>query len=388
LSDQVAITAPARAATTATRGFFLLCGIAAASWASMVPFAQTRLALDEARLGVVLLCLGIGSTAAMPLAGWLSHRYGNRHLTGISALLLCGALPALALAPSSFVLAAALLWFGATIGVLDVAMNSHAVEVEKLHGRPVMSGFHGMYSAGGLAGAVGMTALLGVGLPLVGCAIAVALLLALIAVTQWPKLLSRTPDAPDEPKQRRSGFALPSRLTLLIGALCFVVFLAEGAVLDWSAVFLSSERSFAISRAGLGYAAFSIAMTAGRLLGDRITAALGPVRIVRLGGALAAAGFALATLLPWSSTALIGFALVGIGASNIVPVLFSAAGRLPGTSPGVSIAIVTAVGYAGVLSGPALIGFVANASSLPVALGALGVMLLAVAASASITRRE
>jgi predicted MFS family arabinose efflux permease len=354
----------------------------------MVPFAQTRLALDEASLGVVLLCLGIGSTAAMPLAGWLSHRHGNRHLTGVSALLLCGALPALALAPSSFLLAAALLWFGATIGVLDVAMNSHAVEVERLHGRPVMSGFHGLYSAGGLAGAVGMTALLGAGLPLVGCAIAIALVLALIAVTQWPKLLSRTPDAPDAPKQQRSAFALPSRLTLLIGALCFVVFLAEGAVLDWSAVFLRSERSFAISRAGLGYAAFSIAMTAGRLLGDRITAALGPVRIVRLGGALAAAGFALATLLPWSSTALIGFALVGIGASNIVPVLFSAAGRLPGTSPGVSIATVTAVGYAGVLSGPALIGFVANASSLPVALGALGVMLLAVAASASITRRE
>jgi predicted MFS family arabinose efflux permease len=166
-----------------------------------------------------------------------------------------------------------------------------------------------------------------------------------------------------------------------------VVFLAEGAMLDWSAVFLRSARGFDIAGAGLGYAAFSIAMAGGRLLGDRLTAVLGPTRIVRHGSLLAAAGFLLATALPWAVTSLAGFFLVGLGASNIVPVLFSAAGRLPGTAAGVSIATVTALGYSGMLAGPALIGFIAQATSLPLALSGIAASLLVVAASAAIVRR-
>ena len=350
----------------------------------MVPFAQARLGLDEARLGLVLLCMGFGSTGSMPLAGFLSHRYGSRNVMAVSGLLLCLSLPLLALAPSPVALGAALVFFGGSAGVLDVAMNAHAVEVEKLHRRPVMSGFHGLYSVGGLVAPAGMTAFLATGLPLVGCAAAVALLLGLVIATQWPKLLAPTRD---ETAVHRPLFAMPSTLTWLLGGLCFVVFLAEGAMLDWSAVFLRSERSFAISGAGLGYAAFSVAMATGRLLGDRITFALGPVRVVRIGGLVAAAGLAVATVLPWPVTSLIGFVLVGLGASNIVPVLFSAAGRMPGASPGMSIATVTALGYSGMLAGPAVIGLVAHASSLPLALGGVAVLLTAVAACASITRR-
>jgi predicted MFS family arabinose efflux permease len=372
------------AAGTATRAFFLLTGIASASWASMVPFAKAQLALDDAQLGVVLLCLGVGSTGAMPLAGFLSHRHGSRRVMVISGLGVCVVLPLLTVAWSPIVLGAALALFGGALGILDVAMNAHAVDVERRHRQPLMSGFHALYSVGGLVGSAGMTALLGTGASLAACAVALAVLLALIVATQRRKLLVAVHA---ETAGLGRGLARPSATAVLLGVLCLIVFLAEGAMLDWSAVFLKSARGFAISSAGLGYAAFSVAIAAGRLLGDRITAALGPVRVVRHGSLLAATGFVLATALPWPATSLAGFILVGLGASNIVPVLFSAAGRIPGIAPGISIATVTALGYAGMLTGPAVIGFVAHASSLPIALSGIAALLVGVAACATLTRR-
>jgi predicted MFS family arabinose efflux permease len=202
--------------------------------------------------------------------------------------------------------------------------------------------------------------------------------------TQWRKLLV---SVPARATAQRSMFAMPSGTVILLGLLCLSVFLAEGAMLDWSAVFLRSARGLDISGAGLGYAAFSVAMATGRLFGDRITTALGPTRVVRYGGLVAAAGFVLATSLPWAATSLAGFVLVGLGASNLVPALFSAAGRIPGTAPGISIATVTALGYSGMLAGPAVIGFIADASSLPIALSGIAVLLVGVSACAAIARR-
>lgn len=376
----VPVSSPAlSAARRATQGFFLLTGFCAGSWAPMVPFAKARLNLDDGHLGIVLLCMGLGAVAAMPLAGFLSHRFGNRRVLGLAGAAACVALPLLTVAPSTIALGAVLAGFGGLLGVTDVAMNAHAVDVERLHGRPLMSGFHAMYSIGGLAGSAGMTALLGTGAPLQASAVAVALLLLAIVATQWRKVIVSRDDAVARP----AVFALPSPAALLLGVPCLITFLAEGAMLDWSAVFLRSVRGVAIADAGLGYGAFSIAMAAGRLLGDRITARLGPVQIVRYGGLMAAAGLAIACALPWATTSLIGFALVGLGASNIVPVLFSAAGRIPGTAPGVSIAAVTTLGYAGMLAGPAAIGFVARATSLAIALGAIAALLAVVAARAS-----
>ncbi len=378
------LAAPPRGAAMATRGFFLIAGIGTATWAPMVPLAKARLGLDEASLGLVLLCMGIGSVGAMPLAGWLTHRYGNRVVMVISALLICVALPLLSVAPTVITLSATLVGFGATMAVLDVAMNAHAVEVERRYGRPMMSGFHGVFSAGGLAGAAAMSALLGIGAPLVTCVLAVSAVVAGIIATQRPQLLAHV--APP-PSSTRALFAAPSPTALLLGALCLSVFLAEGAMLDWSAELLRSERGLSIASAGLGYAAFSIAMATGRLLGDRITAALGAMAVVRFGGLVAAAGFLLATALPWPATSLVGFVLVGIGASNIVPVLFSAAGRLSGPSVGMALATVTGMGYAGMLAGPAVIGFIAHATSLPIALGGIAALLAGVAICAPVVRR-
>lgn len=370
-------------AIRATRLIFLVSGIGMASWAPMVPYVKARLGLDDASLGLVLLAFGGGSMLSMPLVGLLAHRYGNRKVISVAGLLLCGAIPALAIVPNVLTLAATLLYFGAMLGAVDVAMNAHAVEVERRDGRALMSGFHGLFSIGGLVGSALMSALLALGLPLSAGALAIALLLALIVLGQCGNLLSHV----DDVARPAVKFRLPRGLVLLLGALCFVSFLAEGSMLDWSAVLLRDFRGFSAASAGIGYACFSVAMAAGRLAGDRVVGRLGPVRAVRAGASTAAVGFLLAAMAPWPPISLFGFALIGLGASNIVPVMFSAAGRLPGNPPAISIATVTTLGYAGLLSGPALIGFLAHASNLPVALAVVAGMLLLVAGAAPIVRR-
>ena len=371
------------AATRATRMIFLTSGIGMASWAPMVPYAKARLGLDDADLGLVLLAFGGGSMVSMPLVGWLTHRYGNRKVISVAGLMLCVAIPLLAIVPNAPALAAVLLYFGAMLGAVDVAMNAHAVELERRDGRALMSGFHGLFSIGGLAGAAIMSALLALGLTLWASALAIALLLALIVLSQRSSLLPGVDDA----AEWSAAFRLPRGLVLLLGVLCFVSFLAEGSMLDWSAVLLRDFRGFSAASAGVGYACFSVAMAAGRLAGDRMVGRLGPVTAVRIGASTAAIGFLLAAMVPWPAASLSGFVLIGLGASNIVPVMFSAAGRLPGNPPAISIAAVTMLGYAGLLSGPALIGFMAHASNLPVALAVVAGLLLLVAGSARIVRR-
>lgn len=370
------------AATRATRLIFLTSGIGMASWAPMVPYAKARLGLDDADLGLVLLAFGGGSMVSMPLVGWLAHRYGNRKVISVAGLMLCVAIPLLAIVPNAPALAAVLLYFGAMLGAVDVAMNAHAVEVERRDGRALMSGFHGLFSIGGLAGAAIMSTLLALGLTLWTCALAIALLLALIVLSQRSSLLPGVDDA----AEWSTVFRLPRGLVLLLGVLCFVSFLAEGSMLDWSAVLLRDFRGFSAASAGIGYACFSVAMAAGRLAGDRVVGRLGPVSAVRIGASTAAIGFLLAAMAPWPAASLSGFVLIGLGASNIVPVMFSAAGRLPGTPPAIAIATATTLGYAGLLSGPALIGFVAHVSSLPMAFAGVAGLLVLVGLSARIVK--
>ncbi|HEX7816310.1 MFS transporter [Dyella sp.] len=373
---------PLKEARRATRLIFLLAGMAMSSWAPMVPYAKSRLGLDNAQLGLMLLAFGGGSMASMPFMGWLSHRFGNRRVILVSCALVCLAMPWLAWAPSIPLLTAALLYFGVTLGAVDVAMNVHAVEVERLDGRMLMSGFHGLFSLGGLTGAAVVSGLLAVGAPLLAVAPVISLLLALIVWTQRHHLLDEVHD--DAPK---APMRMPGAMALLLGMLCFASFMAEGSMLDWSAVFLRDFRGVAASAAGVGFACFSVAMACGRLTGDRLIARLGPVRVVRLGAGLAALGFAAVAALPWSAASMVGYILIGLGASNIVPVMFSAAGRLPGNSPAISLAAVTVLGYAGMLSGPALIGFIAHATSLPWGMVFLAGILAMVSASARIVRR-
>lgn len=366
-------------ATRATRLIFLAAGIGVAAWAPMVPYAKARLGLDDATLGLVLLAFGGGSMVSMPLVGFLTHRFGSRKVIVAGGLLTCLALPLLTLAPDALALAVALLYFGAALGAVDVAMNAHAVEVERRAARPLMSGFHGLFSIGGLAGAAGMSLLLATGLSLTLSAVAVSVLLLALVLTQWPNLLDEAAEAAQRP-----AFRMPRGLVLLLGVLCFISFLAEGSMLDWSALLLRDFHHFPAASAGIGYAVFSVAMALGRMTGDHVVARFGPVRTVRMGACAAAAGFLFAALLAWPWAALAGFVLVGLGAANIVPVMFGAAGRLPGSSPGIAIATVTTLGYLGLLCGPALVGFAAHAIGLPLALAGVGAMLLLTAAAAKV----
>jgi predicted MFS family arabinose efflux permease len=359
----------------ATRVAFLVVGMATAGWAPLVPYAKLRLGLDDAGLGLLLLAPGAGALLAMPLAGLAAHHLGTRTITLVGGLLFCVALPLLALAPGVASLAAALALFGAALGTVDIAMNAQAVVVERASARPLMSGFHGMYSLGGLLGAALASLLLHAGLPPVGGAGLLAGIAAVLLLAHARWMLPQAPAV-------GPGFVLPRGRLALLGALCFVSFLAEGAVLDWSAVLLRLWRGADPATAALGYAAFSVTMAAGRLFGDRLLRRVAPVTMLRLGGGLAALGFLAMAILPWAAGTLAGCALVGLGAANIVPVLFGAAGKMPGMAPGPAISAAATPGYLGLLLGPALIGAAASASTLPLALALVALLLLGVAAVA------
>lgn len=366
------------AAQRSTRAAFFVAGFGMAAWAPLVPYAKDRLAVGEGTLGLLLLCLGVGSLATMPFAGALAGRFGCRRVIWASSLVICIALPLLATAGSVPLLAASLMLFGAGVGTVDVAINIQAVIVERTAGRAVMSGFHGLFSVGGIAGAAGVSGVLwGTGSPLLATlcvgAVIVAVLLAF-----GGGLLAHGGDGGGP------AFALPRGPVLLIGGLCFVSFLAEGAMLDWSALILTALHGIEPVQAGLGYAMFSVAMTAGRLSGDRIVRALGGRRVLLYGGACAAGGVALAVLAPSWGAALAGFALVGAGASNIVPVLYSGLGRQRAMPANLAVAAVTTLGYSGILAGPAGIGLVAHAAGLPAAFLGVAALLLVVAACSGV----
>lgn len=375
-------------ARRATQLIFLVCGLGVASWAPMVPYAKDRLGINEADLGLLLLMLGGGALLMMPVAGVLSGRFGSRVVIAIGVLAVALTLPLLLILPAVTSMAIALLVFGAGVGTVDVAMNAHGVQVQNLYGKPIMSSLHGLFSVGGLFGSLGLGFLIRLGLEPLYAAVSISGLLLVITVTQYRYLFHRDTereavirfsDSREEGKTGRFQWLHVS--ILFLGVMCFVVFLAEGAILDWSAVFLRDIKGISPEFAGAGYAAFSIAMAVMRLSGDRIVARFSGKAVVVGGGLLAALGMFIAIFSPWVAGALAGFILLGIGAANIVPVFFSEGGRLPGISPTVSIPAITTMGYAGQLAGPAMLGFIAHHYTLSVALGFSAVLLLFVAAA-------
>jgi predicted MFS family arabinose efflux permease len=377
-SDHVIRPLPGVVEQRATRIAFFLTGFGNSAWAALVPFAKARAGISDGALGLLLLGLGVGSIVTMPPAGAFAARFGCRRVMVVAALAVAAALPFLAVFSTFPSLLAALMLFGAGIGAIDVAMNIQAIIVERASGRSMMSGFHGLFSLGGIAGAGGMAILLSAGaLPLAAASCVSLGVLAALAVSASHFL-------PYGARNDGPAFAVPHGIVLFIGMLCFVLFLAEGAVLDWSAVFLTSVRHMTASYAGFGYAAFATTMTICRLGGDRIVDRLGRNRVVLIGGLCAALGFVVATTVPSWQVALLGYALVGVGCANIVPVLFSAVGRQSAMPENVAVPAISTLGYAGILAGPAGIGFIAHWSSLPVAFLVLAVMLVAVSLSSRI----
>lgn len=379
----------ARSARLAVAVIFLVNGTVLANWVSRIPAIQQALSLSEGMLGLALLGAAVGALVSMPTAGWLITHIGSRRVTVVSGLCYCAVLPALALAPNLPLFVLALVMFGACNGAMDISMNAQAAAVEARYERPIMSSFHGLFSVGGMVGALigGAAASQGIG-PRPHL-LAVSLPLAVVILVALRSLLPSNVDA------RSSGpaFVRPSRALVGLGLLTFCVMLGEGAMADWSAVYLDGTLGTGEAFAALGFGAFAIAMAAGRLSGDWLSARFGAVPVLRAGGIIATFGLAAALFIGTPFAALFGFACAGAGFSVGVPLALSAAGRYPGLAPGPAIAAVATVGYFGFLVGPPVIGFIAEVSSLRVGLAVVVILsavytLLASTASASRTPAE
>ncbi len=364
----------------ATRAIFFLAGLGMAAWAPLIPFVKARLGIDDGTLGLLLFCLAAGSMAIMPFAGYLIAKLGCRAVLLGAGALLCIDLPLLALIDAPLLMGAALGVFGAVNGIMDVAMNSQAIIVERESGQAKMSGFHGFYSLGGIAGAGGVSLLLLAGLAPAQAIGLIALLIAILLLIVAGDLLAHGGIG----ERRRGGarWALAHGKILFIALLCFFVFLTEGAMLDWSALFLHAERGVAKSQAGIGFTLYAVAVACGRLYGDRLIGAVGRYRTLLLGSLCAAAGVLLTVTVPLASAAFGGLMLAGLGIANIVPILFNAVGNQKQVPPGQAFPAVTLVGYLGLLTGPALIGFIANYTTLALAFGCTLLCLLLVSISA------
>lgn len=371
-------TGPDATLLSARRGvmfFFLLDGTVLGNWFVRIPDIQRELQLSHSTLGLALLASAAGALITQPLTGWLVSRWGSRRITIIGALAQCSALVLPSLAPGFFTLVLALLLLGGATGIIDVAMNVQGADVERRLRRPIMTTFHAFYSLGGVLGALTAGAAAGFGVGPTPHLLGVALVFgALVTVAKRPLL-----SAPVIRNATASSLARPSGALVRLGAIAFCVVLAEGAIGDWSAIYMQRTLAVSAGSAAGGYAAFSLAMTAGRLSGGHLSQRLGEVALMRMGGALVTTGLLAVFLAHHPAVALAGFSCVGIGLSCSFPLTISAASRIPGTSAGVAIATVNTAGYTGFLAGPPLIGFVAEGASLAIGLGILALVGLVMA---------
>jgi MFS family permease len=362
----------------AVTALFLANGNAIGLWAASIAPIKLGFGLSDFELSMVLLAFAVGAILSMTVTGHIQARFGSARVALWSSIVFALVLPLPALMPNLVTLAVAILIFGACNGAMDVAMNGHGAVVERLNGRPIMSSFHAAFSLGCLLGSgIGRLILSSGHGPLgtMGAASAFALVLILGFATSLPVRAEGTAEPP-------VGFAWPSRAVLLVGGLCFLCMFAEGAVAEWSGVYLVSAAAATTAVATSGYSGFAFAMTVGRLLGDRIVHRLGAARVVSFGAALATVGLALTLAVPRVEIAVIGYALAGIGIANIVPVLFSAGGNAVAGHPGVGVAMAATCGYAGFLLSPPLIGVFAEVFSLRVSLMSLALALAIVALGA------
>lgn len=386
--------------------YFFLLGMVGAVWVARIPAVKHRLDLTDGALGAALLAMPVGLVLVMPVCGRLVDRFGSGRVTLPAGVGFALSLLPLGLAGDLPSLVAGLLWFGLVSGLLDVAMNAHAVRVERTYGRPIMTSFHAVYSIGGFAGALfgGLFAWLdltpeqtflaaGPPMAVVGALAGRWLLPAPDPVgpsgpagpthpADPPGAADPAGDpAPAEPPRRPRR---PALVVMLLGVVAFCCLVGEGAADNWSGVYLHDDLGTSQGFAALGFAAFSITMAVGRLFGDRLAQRFGPARLVRACGLLAAAGLAAGLLTRHPVGGLAGFAALGAGLSCIVPQVFSAAGNADPARAGRNLARVAGLGYFGLLTGPVLIGGAAGLVGLPWALGIPVLLAVGVVASAAV----
>jgi MFS family permease len=369
---------------------FLVHGLVVSTWVSRIASVKAALHLSDGSLGLALLGTAAGSVTAIPMCGALVVRFGSRGIARGTAAGFCVSLVAIPLARDTATLFAALLFYGAMAGANDVAMNAQAVATEKRLGTPVISRFHSMFSIGGMAGACVGAYLAGRRMPsathLVGAAavfLGFALMATRLLVDTRADTLADTHAETRRPSLRR----LPAALVAL-SAIGFCIFLSEGAIADWTAVYLRQVLHAGPGLAPVGYAVFSAAMASFRLMGDSITLRIGRAATIRWGGVLAAAGLTFALLAHSPYWALLGFGAAGAGFSSIIPLVFAAGGRIPGLSEGAGVATVSGLGYVGFLVGPPAIGFLSELTNLRAGLFLLVLLSATAAALVSVVVRS
>ena len=351
------------------RAAFWIPGFAMASWGPFIPYVKDRFDLTEDHLGVLLMCIAIGAAFAMAGASFFINKFGCRAVVRVASVILAVCLGAVTVIPNYYVLAADLFVMGLSCECLSLAANINAGALERLLKRSIMSGLHGVYSLGNTAGVFivatflssGLTFMMG-NLLLSSCVFSLAVILycGLIASRHLLTDLSAFNQQEQDSANSTHHKVFITQLLLMLGLICFIMFMVEGSMMDWTGVLLNQVRGVPMSEAGYGFAAFACMMTVCRLTGDKIVATLGRRRVLVMGAIFAAAGIALAVMVPHPMVSLVGFGMVGVGAANLVPQTISYAATERRVPISRAILIVNAIGYIGGLLGPALIGFVAH----------------------------
>jgi MFS family permease len=368
----------------AVSALFLANGFTIGSWAPMIPEFKARLGVSESGLGLLILAFGVGSLIAMPIAGAIIAKKGSRSIVLQLAALMILALPAVLYAPIVPVAFAALLFTGAMVGGMDVAMNANAVSVERDMHKAIMSSCHGFWSLGGFAGAgLGGLLIAKMGGPM--HVLLVTMIVAALVGFAWHKAFDDRLSTSADGKTQKA--ALPRKvLPYFIGLMALACMIPEGSVLDWGALYLRQELGSDVAQSGLAFSAFAGTMAIMRFLGDGLRNRFGAANTFRVSTLFAGLGLAIAAQANVGQLAILGFAIAGVGVANLVPIAFSAAGNLPGYAPGVAISIVTFMGYSGILFAPSLIGFVAQHTGFAIVFLALAAVQVAVFVFAGIAR--
>jgi len=355
----------------ATFTVFGVNGAMIGTWVAHIPWLQDHLGVSKATLGVCLLCMAAGALVSMPLTGHVLDRRSSSSVARWATLVFCLMLPLPLLATSPAMLGAILFVFGASNGAMDVAMNAHGVAIQGKLDRPIMSSFHGGWSLGGFvaSGLVAAAAASGLDPRLESLVVGVCLWLASLWIT-------RQLGAASAHSAAGHGLALPTRPVILLGGLCFLVMLAEGAIGDWSGIYLKHNTGASPAAAAMAFTGFSLGMAVARLGGDVVNARIGAQRLLRAGTALVAVALGGVLVIGQTVPSVVGFALCGLGIANAVPLLFTAAGRLD--PPGPSLAAAFTLGYTGFIVGPPVIGALSDQAGLPRTLALLLLALVAV----------
>ena len=362
----------------ATTGVFFVNGAALGTFVAQIPWIQERFDLSKSAMGLVLVGMSLAVILTFPIAGQAVVKYGSERMTRIGGIADALAVNLIVLAPHPLLVVAGLFLFGASSATMDVSMNSHGVDVERELRKPIMSSLHAGWSFGGMTGAGFAAGLAAFGAdPRIGVAIASVALLAIVVFST-----RRIGEGSAAAGQETPRFTLPSRGILLLAVLCLLVMVTEGAIADWGGLYLRQDLGTSAAVAALAFTVFAAGMTVGRVFGDWINGHLGPVAVLRWGALLTGIPLAALLLIGTPAAALAGMFAVGLGVSNGVPLMFSAAGRQPDTPPGPAIGAVSSLGSLGFLAGPPFIGVLADAVSLPwalatVILGAVVVFALA-----------